>query len=612
MLSLNGMKIQTKMKIFKESVIALAITFILSFLIMTVTFAFSSATFNFPLFKSYFRGPLLLLMNFIPIFLFMAFMYLITNRLWVAYLISCILFVTMSIINKFKLMYRDDPFAFIDVKLIGESLIMAQRYSLRLSFRVIMLIIALLALAVLLKIFVKYKIASVKVRVSSIITLIVASVLIFKGFYFDDEIYKKVGDKSLINIWIKSEQFQSKGFVYPFIYSIKDAMEKEPEGYDEQKAIEELAAKDYQDIPENQKVNIISVMLESYNDFSEFEGVELGIDIYENFHKLQKESIHGHLITNVFAGDTINTERAFLTGYYNQPKYFKKTNSFVWYFREQGYRTEAMHPITGSFYNRRNVNEYLGFDAFDHYDNKYRYVQETYLEDYYFFDYIIEGFENSKKNKQPYFNFSVTYQNHGPYSSEKYTEKQYLKKKSGYDEGIYNIINNYFAGIYKTDQAMKKLVDYFRNEEEPTIIIIFGDHNPWLGKDHVGYDMMNINLDLSTVEGFVNYFRTPYIIWANDGAKKMFNKDFVGEGNTVSPNLLMAELFQYLGWEGNEYMQYILDMKEKFDVNHKLYFKENGEYKKELSPENKVIWDNFLNVEYYYSHNFKEGKFSEK
>jgi len=604
MLFLDEIKAQIKSKSFKEGAITFVAIVILSVLIMSITFAFSSGAFNLPLFKSYFKGTLLLLLNFIPIFLFMMFMYLITNRLWAAFSLTSILFVTMSIINKFKLMYRDDPFVFADVRLVSESLIMAQKYDIRLSPKVIMLIIALIAITVFLKFFLKFKITSKRVRVSSLIVLILAGFIIFKWFYFDSEIYKKVGDKSLINIWIASEQFQSKGFVYPFIYSIKDAIETPPEGYDEKKAMEELAARNYSDIPENQKVNIISIMLESYNDFSKFKDVEFGIDIYENFHQLQKESIHGNLIVNVFAGDTINTERAFLTGYYNHPKYFSKTNSFVWYFKEQGYRTEAMHPITGSFYNRRNVNEYLGFDSFDHYDNKYSYVQEGYLEDFYFFDYIIEGFENSKKNNQPYFNFSVTYQNHGPYSAEKYTEKEYLKKKAGYDEANYNIINNYFTGIYKTDQAIKKLVDYFRNEEEPTIILIFGDHNPWLGKDHTGYDMLNINLDLSTVEGFVNYFETPYIIWANDGAKEMFNKDFTGEGNTVSPNLLMAELFQHLGWEGNEYMQYILDMKEKFDVNHKIYFKENGEYKEELSPENKELWNNFVNLEYYYSHNY--------
>ncbi|HHW00455.1 MAG TPA: sulfatase-like hydrolase/transferase [Clostridiaceae bacterium] len=604
MLLLDRMKTQIKRKSFIEGAVTFIAIVVLSILIMSITFAFSSAAFNLPLFKSYFKGPLLLLMNFIPIFLFMMFVYLLTNRLWAAFSLTSLLFVTMSIVNKFKLMYRDDPFVFVDVKLVGESLIMAQKYNIRLSLKMIVLIIALIVLAIMLKIFFKYKIASRKVRISSLVALILAGIAIFKGFYFNADIYKKVGDKSLINIWIASEQFQSKGFVYPFIYSIKDAIETPPEGYDEKKAVEELAARNYSDIPEDQKVNIISIMLESFNDFSVFKDVEFGIDIYENFHQLQKESIHGNLIVNVFAGDTINTERAFITGYYNHPNYYRKTNSFVWYFKEQGYRTEASHPITGSFYNRRNVNEYLGFDSFDHYDNKYRYVQESYLEDFYFFDYIIEGFKNNKKNNQPYFHFSVTYQNHGPYSTEKYTEKEYLKKKDGYDEANYNIINNYFAGIYKTDQAIKKLVDYFRNEEEPTIILLFGDHNPWLGKDHTGYDMLNINLDLSTVEGFVNYFQTPYIIWANDSAKEMFNKDFIGKGNTVSPNFLMAELFQHLGWEGNEYMQCLFDMKEKFDVNHKLYFKENGEYKSELSPENKELWNTFLSLEYYYSHKY--------
>lgn len=605
-LSFTRKRIQLKYINTLEIFCTLIILIILSGLIMSITLAFSSASFNQRMFISYFLSIRLLFMNFIPIFLFMTFTYLLSNRLWVGFSLTALLFVIMSIINKYKLMYRDDPFSFIDIKLVRESIIMAEKYSLKLTPLIIILIIVLIAIAIILKIFFKNRVKKIGVRIFLLITVIAAGFFIFKNFYFNTKLYKELGDKSLINIWIQSEQYQSKGFVYPFIYSIKDAKETELEGYDEKKAIEDLSTMKYSDIPEEQKVNIISIMLEAYNDFSEFKNVNLGIDIYENFHKFKDESIHGKLITNVFAGDTINTERAFVTGFYNHPKYFKNTNSFVWYFKEQGYMTEAMHPITGSFYNRRSINEYLGFESFDHYENKYKYIQEAILDDIDFFDYIIEGFENSKKNDQPYFNFSVTYQNHGPYATEKYTEKQYLKKNSSYDEGIYNIINNYFAGIYKTDKALKKLFDYFRNEEEPTVIIVFGDHNPWLGKGHVGYDMLGINLDLSNVEGFKNYFQTPYIIWGNSGAKKTFNKDFIGEGSVISPNFLMSELFEYIGWNGDEYMQYILNLKEKIDVNNKNYFKVNGEFIKELSTENKSIWKDFQNVEYYYSHNFKK------
>jgi phosphoglycerol transferase MdoB-like AlkP superfamily enzyme len=578
-----------------------------SFLIMTLTFIFASPVWNIdmPLFRSYFTSPLLILMNIIPIFLFMTTIYLISNRLWVGFL-SSTLFVILAVVNKFKLTYRDDPFSFIDIKLIKESMEMTNRYEIRFTPNMIAMFIGLIIITVLLALIFNYKINSKKMRFSLLTIVIIGSIITFKGPYFNYELYNKIGDKELINIWSQTQQFQSKGFVYPFIYSITSAKDRVLEGYDEERAIQELNKYEYKDISADKKVNIISIMFEAYNDFSKFENVEFKIDPYVNFHEIQNESIHGHLVTNIFAGDTIQTERSFITGYNNHPQYFSKTNSFVWYLKDQGYRTEAMHPIYGWFYNRRNVNPDLGFDSFDYYENKYQAIREEFYEDFDFFDFIIEGFENSKSNNDPYFNFTVTYQNHGPYSDEKYSENQFLKKKETYDEKTYNIINNYLAGISKTDKAIKKLIDYFENEEEPTIIVFFGDHNPWLGKDATGYEMLGIDLDLGKEEGFKNYYETPYVIWGNDSAKEVLDNDLVGVGRDVSPNLLMAELFEVLSWKGNEYMQFLMDYKAHIDVNNKVYFKEDGKYTDALSPDNQERYDNFLNVEYYFSHNFKE------
>lgn len=590
-----------------QGIFTFIILVLLSFLITCITLMFSTATWDLsmPLFRSYFKSPLLLLMNFIPIFLLMAVFYLALNRMWLSFLISSLLFVIMSFVNKSKLTFRDDPFSFIDIKLIRESLEMAERYEIRLSLNMIILVISLVAITILLKFLFNYKIGSKKIRLSLIAVLLVVSIAICKT-YFNTEVYNKIGDKSLINIWSQTQQFQSKGFVYPFIYSIKDAHDTKLEGYDEKKAMEVLNKMSYYDITEDRKVNVIGIMLEAYNDFSKFDTVDLGIDVYKNFHDIQKESIHGNLVTNIFAGDTIQTERSFITGYNNHPKYFKETNSFVWYFKEQGYRTEAMHPIYGWFYNRRNINPYLGFDSFDFYENKYKGIREEFFEDYDFFDFILEGYKDSRENNTPYFNFSVTYQNHGPYSDEKYSENQFLLKKPHYDDKLYNIVNNYLAGIKKTDDALKKLVDNLRNVEEPTVVVVFGDHNPWLGKDAACYEMMDINLDLSTADGFENYFETPYIIWGNEAAKQSLNKDFAGEGEDVSPNFLMSELFQCLGWEGNEYMQYLMNVREHFDVINKVNFKENGKYTSVLSRENQQLYEEFLNVEYYQSHSFKK------
>lgn len=81
---LERIKDKIKQEQFKKGLITIVIIAILSFLLMTITFIFSSASFNPSLFQSYFRGRWLMLMNFIPIFLVILLLTLIFNRLWIA------------------------------------------------------------------------------------------------------------------------------------------------------------------------------------------------------------------------------------------------------------------------------------------------------------------------------------------------------------------------------------------------------------------------------------------------------------------------------------------------------------------------------------------------
>jgi phosphoglycerol transferase MdoB-like AlkP superfamily enzyme len=592
--------INFKSKISKNIFVLVVMT-VLSFITMTLTFVFSRAVWDMEMFLSYFQSPKLLILNFLPIFLLFMLVYLISNRLYLGYIVSSGLWVTFSIINKFKLTFRDDPFKFIDILLVRESMDMAQKYPIVFSRNMIIMVIGIITITVMLYFFANYKIEKTRIRIASLIFVILVSYFLFDNTYSDSKVYAELGDQTLINPWSKTQQYQAKGFVYPFIHSIREAFEKEPEGYDKEEAKEILSSYKYNDIPEDKKVNIIAIMLEAYSDFSKYENIIWKENPYEYFQKLQSESYHGNLITDVFGGGTVETERSFLTGYHNHPRYYKDTNSFVWYFVEQGYYTEAMHPIYGWFYNRRNVNEYLGFNNFDYYENKYSKISEYFFMDYDFFDFIIEGYEKSTK---PYFNFSVTYQNHGPYSEEYVEGNDIIEFKEGYDEKAFNIVNNYLAGIKRTDEAIEKLIEYFREQEEPTVVVLFGDHKPWLGNDDIGYKMLGIDIDMSTPQGMVNYYEAPYIIWGNDSAKDVFGDVFKGEGNTISPNFLMPELFNLMGLKGNEYMQYINDLKQSIDVLNKVYYKENGEYTNKLSKENEELLKQFINVEFYYSHNF--------
>lgn len=585
---------------FVKSALVLLLSTIFSAGILWVTLVLSSAKFNEQLFQSYLASPLLLFMNIIPIILVMTLLYFIFNALWLSYLLTTILFIGGGLVNKFKLTYRDDPFVFRDLKLFAESLQMSKQYSLTVDQALVISIIVLLLLTIVIRLFVNIKIQSKKVRIIHI-ALMGLLAGIFGSAYFDEDVYALVGDETIINRWINSQQFQSKGFVYPFLYSVKEVKTTAPKNYDEDQVVETLAAYTYQNIPADKKVNVISIMLEAYNDFSKFDTVEIREDVYQDFHDLQAQAISGDLVTNIFAGGTINTERAFLTGYYSNTDFYRATNSHVWYMKEQGYTTETMHPITGSFYNRRNVNEFLGFDNFDHYDNRFRYVQEPYLSDSAFFDVIIESFENSVAAGNPYFHFSTTYQNHGPYDTEAITTEEYLINQEGYNQEDYNIANNYLSGIKATNEAIMKLITYFEQREEPVVVVLFGDHNPWLGVDNSTYEMLGIDLDVSEVTGFKNYYTTPYVIWGNTAATEVTGNEFVAKGQDLSPNHLMTEVFEQVGWTGNEFMQYLKGLKAEIPVNHNVFFEEQGTYVKseEITPASVSKWEEYLNIEYY-------------
>ena len=173
------------------------------------------------------------------------------------------------------------------------------------------------------------------------IIIVFISIFSYKNIYTKQEIYDSVGDTTGINIWIETRQLQIRGLVYPFVYTIKDIIDVEPEGYNEIKSKKILEKYEYENIPKDKKVNIIAIMLEAYNDFSKFNNIEFNEDIYKKFHEIQNKSISGTLVTSIFGGGTITTERNFLTGYYNFPNFRKYTNSYVGYFKEQGYSYRA-------------------------------------------------------------------------------------------------------------------------------------------------------------------------------------------------------------------------------------------------------------------------------
>ncbi|MDY3118059.1 MAG: LTA synthase family protein [Peptoniphilus sp.] len=591
----------------------------LSFLItlFTLAYACGDGATRVPLFISYLKSPLLLLMNFLPVFFLFLFFYALSGRLWLGFSATSVLFFLLSVVQKFKLLYRDEPFVLPEITLFRESLLMKGNYHLSV-FTSDPLTLAGLAAMILTSILLfrrRRRPWVGKGRRQLLLGSLAAILILFQGFsgpYFSTKVYALVGKKAPINPYNATETYMSKGLVYPFLMSGRMLNGAKPENYDKKAA--SILWKDVKDasIPEEKKVHVVSIMLESFADFSTFEGAPIHDDVYDSFHAIQAESLHGNLIADIFGGGTVNTERGFLTGfsgteYANSAAMLSDTHSHVRYFKNNGYVTEALHPIYGWFYNRKNINPRLGFDDYLSYDNYFQAVEEAtgdtpwgYTRDNHFFPEVEKRLNQVAADGQYYFSYALTYQGHGPYADYNMADKKYVDLLEGQDPREWAVMNNYLSNIAATDDALGQLVEDLRNNPAPVVLIFFGDHKPWLGEGDLAYKHMGISVDLSTLQGQLNYYTTPYVIWANDAAKEKLAVDFAGEGPDLSPFLLMKYLFESMGWPYDPMMAVQHAYLKDTTVLHPPYIRMQGSYQLLEGNENLLeIVRQYRCMEYY-------------
>ena len=91
-----------------------------------------------------------------------------------------------------------------------------------------------------------------------------------------------------------------------------------------------------------------------------------------------------------------------------------------------------------------------------------------------------------------------------------------------------------FTGVNITISAMTLLAQQLEEMEEPVVLVLFGDHKPW-GNSNDAYYGIGASFDTTTLEGFYQYYSTPYLIWANSAAKETLGRDFQGEGRRLLP-----------------------------------------------------------------------------
>lgn len=578
---------------------------LITIIISIISLIFSTVPIDIGNIKIIITKPDLFLLNLLPILALICVIFFLTNRIWISSLITSLVVLGFTFVNYLKITYRSEPLIFEDLKLLRESLMMQGEYSININSQMIIAIIGVIAFAVLVMKFIDLKVFHTKYRVIGIVITVFAIVFSMRTVYSSSELYDSRVSKYNEEINTPLGKYVSNGFVYPFTHSIMNSGEKGFREYDTGDIKDILSDYEYKEIPEDKKVNIIAVMLEAFTDFSDFEELNFIRDPYENWHKLEENGISGDLLVNVFGGGTINTELSFINGTFIHTSYKDYTNSYLWYFRNEGYNTYGMHPSNGWFYDRYDTYENIGAEEYLALENNFEIKDIDGFKDKFFFEEIINQFEERRVNEKPQFNFSVTYQNHGPYPTHYVESNQFVAVEDHYDPEGANILNNYLAGIWDTDQCLSILTDHFEDHEEPVILIFFGDHKPWLGEEDLGYKTYGIDTNLNTLEGYLNYYKTPFVIYGNKMAKEMFGKNFNSKVGIMSPQFLMNYLLDYLGIEGDEYNQYISHIAKKVKVSGEGIYKINGEFKSDLTEEEKNLIREYFEVQYYRVDNFR-------
>ena len=516
---------------------------------------FGTGRYGAELFDFYFTQTWLVLLNELPFVLLILLLWALTNRAWIAFLGTGTFTLLYSWAEYWKLLARSDPIVAEDLTVISEGLKMGGSY-IAVTWQIAASAALILSGTLLFFFFLRGRLPKLLPRLGIAALLLGASALLYTNVYSDYYLYKSYPCWGELNPWIESSVFISKGCVYPFLYSVKGAVVTAPEGYDAAEARAILEQYPSDDIPEEKKVNVIVVMYEAFADLSLCTDRITAADPYVSYHRLREESLHGSLVTNIFAAGTIDTERCVLTGFSELTSFRRASWSWARWFAGQGYALNGAHPGYEAFYNRLNVNANLGIENYYFKENHYDALSPGQLApDAVLLPEIVRLCREDLKTADHVFSFNVTYQNHGPYPADTERFTHPCVSAEGLDAEAYAIVNNYLWSVEDTGNQMLAMAELLREDKTPWVLVFFGDHKPWLGDQNSVYAALSIDLESETETAFHNYYDTEYLIWANDAAKERLGADFTGEGPTVSPCYLMNLVFEECGWEGPSFLK---------------------------------------------------------
>lgn len=398
-----------------------------------------------------------------------------------------------------------------------------------------------------------------------------------------------------INMWAVNDTYKEYGYVLSTAVSLQYVVRKPPQGYsaarlkeiynqiaEDGRVRQTSSEKDSLREDEVTPVNLICIMNESLSDLRVAGDFDTNIEYFPFINSLKENTVRGSLSVPVFGSMTSNSEFEFLTG---DSMAMLPSNSIAYQFnvkpgayslvstlKDQGYRAIAMHPYPGQNWNRVECYQNMGFDEF--FDETFYEDSEQlrgYVSDKADYDKLISAVEEKESPQDKLFIFNVTMQNHGGYDSVYDDFKQEVWLTGEY-EGLYPKTDQYLSLMKKSDEAFQYLLEYFSQVDQPTMIVMFGDHQPSVENEF--YDAIaGMPSAEVPVQDRLKWYETPFIIWTN---YDMPSQD-MGKLGAV---YLSSEVLDRANLAMTPYNRFLLKMEEVLPVVHFLgcYDREGNYY----------------------------------
>ena len=474
--------------------------------------------------------------------------------------------------------FRGEPLQLIDILSVGTALQVAGNYKPVITRAIVTDVVGLLCLAPLI---VQGRDACLaKKRVGKVLIRVILIALLIGGRYFYLNVGWNGGVGILTDLFAPIKTYRKYGTTVGFFCVAKYMRLTPPEGYSagNTEAIAEAAAGE--ETPNTatdvKPVNIIAIMNESWADYRMVGNLQTNREIMPYYDSLKENTIKGHTLVCIRGGGTAKTEYEFLTG--NSVKRFPGMVPYVSYFlhdqyslvttlEAQGYESAAMHPYKASNWKRPQAYRLLNFDHFyseADFDEDVKRIR-SFVSDQGNYETIVKMIEERDASDPPFFLFDITMQNHGGYKKKSFTGDITVE---GYTN---DEVNRYLSLMHETDKALEYLIEHFKQVEEPTLIVVFGDHYPTLPDEFTEKISGKKYEDLTLTEQ-MNYFATPFLIWANYDIPE-------AENVTTSVNYLGTLMLEQTGLEMPHYNYYLKDLMEEMPaLNHLGYMDADGAY----------------------------------